>query len=43
MAYLVRRELLDRELAKLALMAGVKLFLNVMVNELIKEDMKSVA
>lgn len=36
--YLVRRELFDKELAKLALMAGVKLFLNVKVKELIKED-----
>ncbi len=36
--YLVRRELFDRELAKIALMAGVKLFLNVNVKELIKED-----
>lgn len=36
--YLVRRELFDREIGKLALMAGVKLFLNVKVADLIKED-----
>ncbi len=36
--YLVRRELFDRELAKLAVMAGAKLFLNVKAKELIKED-----
>ena len=36
--YLVRRELFDRELARLALRAGAKLFLNVKVKELIKEE-----
>ena len=36
--YLARRELFDRELGKLALMAGVKLFVNTKVKELIKED-----
>ena len=36
--YLVRREFFDRELARLALMAGAKLFLNVKVKELIKDE-----
>ncbi len=36
--YLVRRELFDRELARLALLAGAKLFLNVKVRELLKEE-----
>lgn len=36
--YLVRRELFDRELARIALMAGAKLFLNTKVKELIRED-----
>jgi flavin-dependent dehydrogenase len=36
--YLVRRELFDRELGRIALMAGVKLVLNHKVKELIRED-----
>ncbi len=36
--YLVRRELFDRELARLALMSGARLFLNVKVSELLRED-----
>ncbi|KUO78772.1 MAG: hypothetical protein APF81_26320 [Desulfosporosinus sp. BRH_c37] len=36
--YLARRELIDRELAKVAIMAGAKLFLNVKAEALIKED-----
>ncbi|MDT3700549.1 MAG: NAD(P)/FAD-dependent oxidoreductase [Thermincola sp.] len=36
--YLIRRELFDRELGRIALMSGVKLLLNIKVKELIRED-----
>jgi len=36
--YLMRRELFDRELGRIAVMAGVKLFLNKKVKEIIRED-----
>ncbi|MCX5809472.1 MAG: NAD(P)/FAD-dependent oxidoreductase [Proteobacteria bacterium] len=36
--YLVRRELFDRELARLAILAGAKLFLNAKATSLIRED-----
>lgn len=36
--YLVRRELFDREMGRIALLAGVKLFLSIQVKELIREN-----
>lgn len=36
--YLVRREFFDRELARLAILSGAKLFLNTKANLLIRED-----
>lgn len=36
--YLLRRELFDRELGRIALVAGVKLFLNTKVKEFTRED-----